>query len=169
MSISSIKCEILSESASTDILLIRTDRTCGVVSSHLLPHGGYDMTTLTGDLRLSISVGDEPFQPLGSTDASAEKTKKGEIVYRDDVRVLTRAFNHRDCEPTKIADETTEFVIIIEDTSGTPNGAKGLENATEDLKGLYEEVFGKMGDGEGAFSGQTVVWEFKDGTTEWSL
>ena len=115
---------------------------------------------MTGDLRLSVSAGDEPFQPLGSSDPSAEKTKKGEVVYLDDARVLTRAWNHRDCEPTKIADTSTEFAIFVEDTGGNNEGGADVGKAVEDLKGLYESVFG------GNFSGNTVVLNFHEGQTE---
>jgi DNA/RNA-binding domain of Phe-tRNA-synthetase-like protein len=121
------------------------------------------MAKLSGNLYLSLSSGDEPFQPLGSTDPSAEKTKNGEVVYHDDARLLTRAWNHRDCEPTKITDDTTKFVLFIEDTSGPEGSAEVVERAVQDLKELYEEVFGKKGEGKGAFLGHTAVWSFQEG------
>ena len=135
--------------------------------NHLLPHGGYDIKTLSGDLRLTFAQGNEPFQPLGSSDPSADKTKKGEVIYVDDARVLTRAWNYRDCEPTKIAaDRTTEFLLIIDDTNGHDEGPVNLSKAVEDLKGLYETVFGKAGEDGGCFRGQAAVWKFHEGKTE---
>ena len=117
------------------------------------------MTTVVGDLRLSLSTGGEDFQPLGSADPGAEKTKEGEVVYRDDVRVLTRAWNHRDCEPTKISNDSSEFAIFVEDTRGTVEGEEQVRSAVENLKQLYQSVFAN-------FSGHTAVWSFDEGKLE---
>ena len=85
------------------------------------------------------------------------------MVYRDDARVLTRAWNYRDCEPTKISNDSVEFAIFIEDTPGDEHGEARISAAVENLKCLYEIVFGKFRDGEGGFLGHTAVWTFRDG------
>src|SRR5437870_5812095 len=56
-------------------------------AAHLLPHGGYDQATLTGALRLAVSKEAERFEPLGGGE---EFTTPGEVLYRDDQRILTR-------------------------------------------------------------------------------
>lgn len=112
-------------------------------------------------MQLILSSGDEPFRPIGAAEGSFETTKKGEVVYRDDTRILTRAWNHRDCDETKIQDETVDFAIFVEDLG--EDGDASVGQVMEDLKGLYEKVFGKAGELGGRFSGETKVLVFKDG------
>jgi DNA/RNA-binding domain of Phe-tRNA-synthetase-like protein len=103
---------------------------------HLLPHGGYDATTLSGDLTLYVSPGNEPFEPLGG---GQELTEPGEIVYRDRERVLTRRWNYRDCDATKITELTTEFILVIEAVGDIE--ASRVEAACSDLARRYALAF----------------------------
>lgn len=83
-----------------------------VETEFYLPVGGYDLASVTGDICLRLSPGDEVFQPIG---ASAEElTRPGEVVYSDDTRVLTRKWNYRDCEACKIGDMSREIVLFTE-------------------------------------------------------
>jgi DNA/RNA-binding domain of Phe-tRNA-synthetase-like protein len=79
---------------------------------YLLPCGGEDLKAMQGDLRLTLADGTEPFTALGSTEASAPQ--KGEIIYRDDLAVVCRAFNWREAERTKLTAETTDAVLFME-------------------------------------------------------
>lgn len=97
----------------------------------LLPHGGYDHPSLNGTLRLAVSPGDERFEPLGGGE---EVTSPGEVVYRDDVRIVTRRWNYRDCEVTKITDQTKHFVLMVE----SPSGEVAESAVTEAMRGLVE-------------------------------
>lgn len=105
-------------------------------TDHLLPHGGYDATTLAGDLSLYVSPGNEPFEPLGG---GQEATEPGEIVYRDQQRVLTRRWNYRDCDATKITEHTTDFVLVIEATGEIETSL--VEKACSDLAQRYARAF----------------------------
>lgn len=80
----------------------------------LLPHGGYDCANVSWPVRLTRSPGNEAFEPLGG---GQEVTEPGEVIYRDASRVLTRRWNCRDCEATKITETTSEFVLMIESPS----------------------------------------------------
>jgi len=113
---------------------------------HLLPHGGYDSSTLAGDLSLYVSPGGEPFQPLGGGE---EVTDAGEIVYRDATRVLTRRWNFRDCEATQIRSDSTEFVLMIEAPIGSAK--EQVETACNDLAARYQAAY------EGTFRAATHV------------
>lgn len=113
--------------------------------AHLLPHGGYDRDRLAGDLALDRSPGGEPFEPLGGGD---ERTEPGEVVYRDRERVLTRRWNHRDADPTKIATRTRGVLLFIEAVDGIPPAA-AVEDAIADLQRRLEASFA------GRFRGQT--------------
>lgn len=101
---------------------------------HLVPHGGYDLAHLQGNLELARSPGGEPFEPLGG---GSELTDAGELVYRDAARVLTRRWNYRDCEYTKLDVGTRRFLLMIE---GFEDVA-AVQAAVEDLAARYRRVF----------------------------
>lgn len=83
--------------------------------AHLLPHGGYDTSSICGDLELTIATEAEQFEPLGGGE---EFTTPGEVIYRDSERVLTRRWNYRDCERAKIRADSEAVVMFIESPSG---------------------------------------------------
>ena len=106
-------------------------------TAHLLPHGGYDAERLQGNLYLDVSAGTERFEPLGGGE---ELTSAGEVVYRDDARILTRRWNYRDCDATKITDQTRQFVLMIESPSAEiPVDA--VEAAGRDLVERYSRCY----------------------------
>lgn len=78
----------------------------------MLPIGGYDFDTITGDIVLRISPGGETFFPLGG--GEAEYTTPNELVYTDERLVLTRNWNFKDCEPTKISEKSTAIILACE-------------------------------------------------------
>jgi DNA/RNA-binding domain of Phe-tRNA-synthetase-like protein len=106
-------------------------------AAHLLPHGGYDITALKGDLVLDLSDASEPFEPLGG---GQEFTEAGEVVYRNDGRIVTRRWNYRDCEATKLTDSTKSMMLVIESPSEAISPAV-IEAAADDLVRRYKECF----------------------------
>jgi DNA/RNA-binding domain of Phe-tRNA-synthetase-like protein len=105
---------------------------------HLLPHGGYNADALTGDLVLDVSPGGERFEPLGGGDV--EETFPGEVVYRDALRILTRRWNYRDCDATKITHGTRTFLLMIESPSELIP-SETVEAAGYDLAARYGRCF----------------------------
>ena len=90
-----------------------------VVDSYLLaetkfylPVGGYDLDTISGDIILRFSRGAEPFTPIGSDDS--EVTQPGEVVYADATRILTRKWNFRDCDTSKVTESSTNVALFTE-------------------------------------------------------
>jgi len=81
---------------------------------HILPHGGYDLNQINGDLDLEVSTGGEDFVDLKG---ELEKTEDGEIVYKDKQRVLTRRWNYKDCKETMITEKTKSFILMVEAAS----------------------------------------------------
>ena len=79
---------------------------------HIIPMGGFDADKVEGDIYLRVSQGGEAFTPLGAS--KHEETYPGEVVYADDARVLTRRWNYRDADETKITDETRNLVMFID-------------------------------------------------------
>lgn len=125
-----------------------------------MPHGGYDVTALTGGtIELLKSSTPRPFQPLGVVSHDTERiemTLEGETLYQDvscdmsDTVVLTRYWNYRDAEPTKIVDDhedesksTKDFVLFIESVDGSPEGRAKLEATAKDLEEVYRVVYGR--------------------------
>ena len=79
---------------------------------HNLPIGGYDLNKIDGDITLRFSPGGESFLGIGSQDA--ENTAPGEVVYSDDSRILTRRWNYRDCDYSRIDTATTFLALFVE-------------------------------------------------------
>ncbi len=104
---------------------------------HLLPHGGYDLMQVGPEISLTISQGGERFEPLGGGE---ERTEPGEVVYRDDRRILTRRWNYRDCDATKILDSTARFLLVIESPSSRV-APRAVITAAEDLLRRYQSCF----------------------------
>ena len=99
---------------------------------HLVPMGGFDLDRVRGDIRLRLSDGGETFIPLGP--AAPEATYPGEVVYADDERVLTRRWNYRDCEKTKITEGTVNVAMFADGSPGIHRGV--VEDALRDLEEL---------------------------------
>lgn len=98
---------------------------------NLLPIGGYDLDHISDFISLEISKGDEEFLPIGANEL--EKTKKDEVVYRDNSRILSRRWNYRDADYAKITDKTKHFVLFIE--AALPQITnQALEKATKELE-----------------------------------
>jgi DNA/RNA-binding domain of Phe-tRNA-synthetase-like protein len=80
-----------------------------------LPVGGYDLDLITGGIRLRYSPGGEDFAPLGAQPGlSFEKTQPGEIVYSDEGKVLTRSWNRKDSDLSKITEASTRIGLFVE-------------------------------------------------------
>jgi DNA/RNA-binding domain of Phe-tRNA-synthetase-like protein len=105
---------------------------------HVIPMGGFDLDTVDGGIYLRFSGGDEAFIPLGSGDP--EQTYPGEAVYADDSRILTRRWNYRDADSTKITEETRNLVMFID---ATPEILRvKVQEALDELRTLYEKHCG---------------------------
>lgn len=76
-----------------------------------LPIGGYDLDKISGDITLRISDGGERFLGVGSD--SEEITDVGEVIYSDYARVLTRRWNYRDAEYTKIQEISSKKIALF--------------------------------------------------------
>lgn len=81
-------------------------------TAHYLPIGGYDLTRISGDIILRFSNGSEEFHGVGAE--VAEVTNEGEVIYADNERVLTRCWNYRDCDYSKIDTETSTLALFSE-------------------------------------------------------
>lgn len=105
---------------------------------HFLPCGGEDLTAISGDLRLTLARGDEPFLPLGSADD--QPPAPGEVIYADDLGAICRAWNWREADRTKLTEATERAVLVIE--ALPPRTEADLSAACHDLATLLEEHLG---------------------------
>lgn len=81
----------------------------------LLPVGGYDLDKIDGDIFLRKSIGDEKFIPLGAD--AEEFTYPGEIIYADSNKILTRRWNYKDCDFSKITESSRNIALFTEAVS----------------------------------------------------
>jgi lysyl-tRNA synthetase class 2 len=105
---------------------------------HMIPAGGDDMAKVDGDIILKFAVGDEPFIALNSKER--ETAKQGEIVYMDGKEVLCRRWNWRECDKTKMTEETKDVILVIE--ALPPVTEEELAEVEEDLSRLITKYCG---------------------------
>ncbi|MBW3004790.1 hypothetical protein KY310_03080 [Candidatus Woesearchaeota archaeon] len=100
---------------------------------HIVPAGGDDIDHIEGDIRLTIAQGGEPFTLLGNR--QKETAEPGEVIYRDDKEVLCRRWNWRECDKSKMTEETKNVTLVVE---GLPPVTK--EEIDQIIKELAELV-----------------------------
>lgn len=105
---------------------------------HIIPMGGFDADKIEGAIYLKVSDGGEVFIPLGAS--KQEETYPGEVVYADDARILTRRWNYRDADETKITSEARNLVMFI-DASPEIKLDK-VESALDELLRLLKNACG---------------------------
>ena len=105
---------------------------------HIIPMGGFDADKVEGDIYLRVSEGMEIFTPLGAS--KQEETYSGEVVYADDARILTRRWNYRDADETKITSETRNLIMFID--ASPEIKLDSVESALDELLRHLEEACG---------------------------
>jgi DNA/RNA-binding domain of Phe-tRNA-synthetase-like protein len=79
---------------------------------HCVPCGGDDLDRVAGDIRLTIATGEERFVPLNGEEAVFPRP--GEVIYRDDEDVLCRRWNWRECDKSKMTEESVHLCLVVE-------------------------------------------------------
>ena len=105
---------------------------------HVIPMGGFDLDNVDGNIYLRFSEGDEEFIPLGPS--APETTYNGEVVYADDSRILTRRWNFRDADSTKITEETSNLVMFLD--ASPEITVETVNLALSELENLYKKHCG---------------------------
>jgi DNA/RNA-binding domain of Phe-tRNA-synthetase-like protein len=131
---------------SLPIINTSVDAYLAVELLYLLPIGGYDLSRIDGDILLRFSQGGDIFHPIGSIDE--EITENGEVIYTDCSRVLTRRWNYRDSDYSKITTKTNNIILACEATYNTIKTedvtntiSKIIEYESEFCGGQYESFF----------------------------
>ncbi|NIO44280.1 MAG: hypothetical protein GTN36_01865, partial [Candidatus Aenigmarchaeota archaeon] len=105
---------------------------------HIIPVGGDDADRVEGDIILKFANGTEKFIGLGSQEL--KNPRSGEVIYLDDKEVLCRRWNWRECDKTKMTEDTKNVLLVIE---GLPPVTKEkIEEAAKELVSLIAKFCG---------------------------
>ncbi len=77
-----------------------------------LPCGGEDLDKFQGNLRLTVTTGNDPFLALGEEEF--DNTLPGEVCYLDDAGAVCRCWNWRDGLRTALTENTKNAILVIE-------------------------------------------------------
>ncbi|HEY8317801.1 MAG TPA: phenylalanine--tRNA ligase beta subunit-related protein [Amnibacterium sp.] len=91
-----------------------TDLYNAVSVLHQVPLGGEDLTGYLGAPRLIRAVGDEPFDTVAAGEDVVEHPEPGEVVWCDEVGVTCRRWNHRQGRRTRLTEETSRALFILD-------------------------------------------------------
>jgi len=105
---------------------------------HMVPVGGDDIDRVDGDIALRLALGNEPFIRLNSQEI--EYPKEGEVVYTDDKEVLCRRWNWRECDKSKMTEDTTNATLVVEGLP--PVTSNEIETILEELSALVQKFCG---------------------------
>jgi DNA/RNA-binding domain of Phe-tRNA-synthetase-like protein len=102
-----------------------------------VPAGAFDLDKLVSDVEIRFGTREDRFVPLGEPDAE-ERPNDGEVVYAMGNQILTRHWNYRDSDLTKVDDSTVSAVFLLEGVSA--DASVRLETATFQLKQLLRDT-----------------------------
>lgn len=102
-----------------------------------VPAGAFDVQQVSGDIQVRHADGTEGFTPLGEP-GTVEAPRPGEVIYADALGVLTRHWNHRDADRTKVTESSARILFLLE-TVDEPAFGTAVSAATADLVTLLRE------------------------------
>lgn len=105
---------------------------------YAVPVGGDDTDKVDGDIRLCLADGTEPFIRLNSEEV--DHPKPAEVIYRDSKEVLCRRWNWRECDKSKMTEQTRNIILVIEGLA--PTTRSEVETAAAELSALLGEYCG---------------------------
>lgn len=80
----------------------------------VLPVGGEDAARFVGSLRLIRASGQEPFDTIKEGEPFVERPEPGEVVWADDAGVTCRRWNWRQGRRTRLTEQSTEVLFLLE-------------------------------------------------------
>jgi DNA/RNA-binding domain of Phe-tRNA-synthetase-like protein len=78
-----------------------------------VPAGAFDLDQIAGDIHIRYGLEQDTFEPLGEP-GTWESVGTGEVVYADAQTVLTRHWNHRDCNKAMVRPDSHTVVFLLE-------------------------------------------------------
>ncbi len=104
----------------------------------VMPVGGEDLDTCSGNIQLTFADGTEAFTALG--EEANDPPLHGEVIYKDDAGVLCRRFNWREAARTCLTEKTKNAVLVMEAIA--PMTDDDLMKALGELKTLTTRFCG---------------------------
>ncbi|MCX4572828.1 phenylalanine--tRNA ligase beta subunit-related protein [Streptomyces sp. NBC_01571] len=105
--------------------------------AHLIPVGGEDIEHVSGGMRLVRATGDEEFVTVAGGTGTVERPDAGEVVWCDGVGVTCRRWNWRQGPRTRLTEESTSAIFLLEGLAPMP--VAGVEAAAAELADLLEK------------------------------
>ncbi|MEV7009798.1 phenylalanine--tRNA ligase beta subunit-related protein [Streptosporangium sp. NPDC051022] len=105
---------------------------------HGLPIGGEDLGHYAGTARLVRAAGDEPFEVIDKGEPAIDTPETGEVIWRDDKGATCRRWNWRQCVRTRITEETTDALFLLERLA--PMSPEELRAAGDELAALLRDI-----------------------------
>ncbi|WP_309053243.1 phenylalanine--tRNA ligase beta subunit-related protein [Streptomyces sp.] len=134
--------EALARRALTEAGLPRINRLVdaynAVSVAHLIPVGGEDLGRIQGGMRLVRATGEEPFVTVAGGEDTVEHPEPGEVVWCDEAGVTCRRWNWRQGPRTRIDEDTTDALFLLE--SLAPMSRDALLAAGAELAGSLRKV-----------------------------
>jgi len=105
---------------------------------YLIPLGGDDTDKIDGNITLKFAQGNEPFNELNTDEI--KNPKEGEVIYVDEKEVLCRRWNWRECNKSKMTEETKNVSLVVE---GLPPVSKNeIKEIIKELGELIQKFCG---------------------------
>lgn len=79
---------------------------------YIVPIACFDLDTVFGNIQLGLATGNEKF--IGIEPGAAVKVARQEIVYKDDVQVLSRAWNWKQNYLSRVSKDTKNALLVLE-------------------------------------------------------
>ncbi|MFG2307948.1 B3/4 domain-containing protein [Streptomyces sp. NPDC048566] len=105
--------------------------------AHLIPVGGEDTDRIQGAMRLVRARGEEEFVTVAGGEQVVEHPEAGEVVWRDDAGVTCRRWNWRQGPRTRLTEESTAALFLLESLAPMP--VADVERAGAELAELLEK------------------------------
>ena len=105
---------------------------------YTIPVGGDDTNKVDGNISLRFATGEEKFICLNST--KVDHPKSGEVIYVDEKEVLCRRWNWRECDKSKMTEQTKNVILAVE--AIPPVSKYEVQKIIRDLGGLVKKICG---------------------------
>lgn len=105
--------------------------------AHLIPVGGEDIGHVSGGMRLVRATGDEEFVTVTGGAETVEHPDAGEVVWCDEAGVTCRRWNWRQGPRTRLNEESTSAIFLLEGLAPMPVAETGA--AAAELAELLEK------------------------------
>ncbi|MER6088930.1 B3/B4 domain-containing protein [Streptomyces bluensis] len=105
--------------------------------AHLIPVGGEDLDRIQGGMNLVRATGQEDFVTVAGGEEVIEHPDAGEVVWRDETGVTCRRWNWRQGPRTRLTEETTSALFLLESLAPMP--VADVEAAGAELAELLEK------------------------------